>query len=284
MRIWLLRALMVLVLAAPAIGGLVVPPNLGTAYPFGLLAGTVSNTGTSVVTGDVGATVTITGFPPGTSSTGNYYTAPNAPGTTVGLAYTDFVSAFNLAYSDTSTPPTQTLSGLSGPMTLLGNTVYNFSSTDVSSVASTILTFDANNNSSEVFIIKVSRDLQINAPITFHLTDGALSSNIYWIIGRDATISGATDVLPVTWDGNILAGRNFTMSAGTGGSGPLAGTINGCVFAETTATLGGTTDIGGCTASTFSGAPEPGSSGLVALGCLLGGLGLRKFRSVRRTR
>jgi hypothetical protein len=202
----------------------------------------------------------------------------------VGQAYADFVSAFNLAYNDTSTPPTQTLGGLSGPMTLLGNTVYNFSSTDVSSVASTILTFDAGNNSSEVFIIKVTRDLQINAPITFDLIDGALSSNIYWIIGRDATISGATDVLPVTWDGNVLAGRNFTMSAGTGGSGPLAGTINGCVYAETTATLGGTEDNGGCAASATSGAPEPGSAGLVALGCLLGGLGLRKFRSVRRTR
>ena len=284
MRIWLPGALMVLAVAVPAFGGVVGAPNLGSAVSFGLLAGTVSNTGTSVVTGNVGATVTITGFSPGTSTTGNFYTAPNAPGTTVGLAYTDFVSAFNLAYSDTSTPPTQTLSGLSGPMTLLGNTVYNFSSTDVSSVASTILTFDANNNSSEVFIIKVSRDLQINAPITFLPTNGALSSNIYWIIGRDATISGATNVLPVTWDGNILAGRNFSMSAGTGGSGPLAGTINGCVFAETTATLGGTTDIGGCAASAFSGAPEPGPSGLVALGCLLGGLGLCKFRSVRQTR
>ena len=283
MRIRLLRALTVLVIAAPAFGGVVGAPNLGSAVSFGLLAGTVSNTGTSVVTGDVGATITISGFPPGTVI-GTQYTAPNGPSTTVGQAYTDFVSAFNVAYSDVSTPPTQTLSGLSGPMTLLGNTVYNFSSTDVSSVASTILTFDANNNSSEVFIIKVSRDLQINAPITFLPIDGALSSNIYWIIGRDATISGATNVLPVTWDGNILAGRNFTMSAGTGGSGPLAGTINGCVFAETTATLGGTTDIGGCAASAFSGAPEPGPSGLVALGCLLGGLGLCKFRSVRQTR
>ncbi len=281
MRIWF-WTLLVLVVAVPAFGG-VVAPNLASAFPFGLLAGTISNTGTSVVTGNVGATITITGFPPGTAVSGTQFTAPNAPGTTVGQAYTDFVTAYGLAFSDVSTPPTQTKSGLAGPITFLGNTVYNFSSTDVSSVAGAALTFDANSDSSEVFIIKVTRDIQINAPVTFSLINGALSSNIYWIIGRDATISGATNVLPVTWDGNILAGRNFTMSAGTGGSGPLAGTINGCVYAETTATLAGTTDIGGCVGATGS-VPEPGSSGLVALGCLLGTLGLRRFRSVRHTR
>src|ERR1035438_2995014 len=160
MRIRLLSMLTVLVVAVPAFGGIVVAPNLGSAFSFGLLAGTISNTGTSVVTGDVGATITITGFPPGTA-VGTVYTAPNAPGTTVGLAYTAFVNAYNPAYSDVSTPPTQTESGLAGPMTFLGNTVYNFSSIDVSSVAGATLTFDANNDSSEVFIIKVTRDLQI---------------------------------------------------------------------------------------------------------------------------
>ena len=35
---------------------------------FGLLGGSVSNTGTSVVTGNVGATSTVTGFPPGTAT------------------------------------------------------------------------------------------------------------------------------------------------------------------------------------------------------------------------
>ena len=41
--------------------------DLGAAGTFGLLGGTISNTGTSVVTGNVGATTTITGFPPGTA-------------------------------------------------------------------------------------------------------------------------------------------------------------------------------------------------------------------------
>src|ERR1035441_7604830 len=176
----------------PVFGG-VLAPNLASAFSFGLLGGTISNTGTSVVTGNVGATITITGFPPGTAVGRTVYTAPHAPGTTVGQAYTDFVTAYGLAFSDISTPPTQTKSGLTGPMTFLGNTVYNFSSTNVSSVANAFLTFDANGDSGEIFIIKVGNDLQINAPITFSLINGALSSNIYWMIGRDATISGATN-------------------------------------------------------------------------------------------
>jgi hypothetical protein len=265
-------------------------PDLGTAVSFGLLAGTISNVGpTTNVTGNVGATVTITGFnPDGTSSTGNFYTAPNGLATTVGIAYTDFLGAYSKAFSDVLTPPTQTVADLTTDRTFLGNNVYEFNPGppgDVTSTAAITLHFDAQSVSSNVFIIKVPHDLQINAPITFSLENGALASNIYWIIGNDATISGATAVLPVTWEGSILVGRNFTMSAGTGGVGPLAGTIDGCLFVTTTSTFGGTTQVDGGCASAASGAvPEPGSSGLVALGCLLGALRLRKFRFVRRTR
>jgi hypothetical protein len=280
----LLWTLMVVVVAVPAFGGAIVSlPDLGTAVSFGLLAGTIDNTGTSYVVGNVGATVTITGFnPAGTSSTGDFYTAPNGPATTVGIAYADFVTAFNNALSDAVTPPTQSVDDLALDRTFYGDNVYKFSSSDVVSTAAITLHFDALSDSSNVFFIKIPNDLQINAPITFSLENGALASNIYWIIGRDATISGATAVLPVTWEGSILVGRNFTMSAGTGGSGPLAGTINGCLFVENVNTFGGRTQVNGDCAS--AAVPEPGSSGLLALGCLLGALRLRKFRFVRRTR
>jgi hypothetical protein len=281
--------LMVLLVAVPAFGG-VVAPNLGSAFTFGLLTATIDNgTFPSVVTGNVGATITITGFPPGTAVGGTAYTAPNDPTSPVGLAYTSYVNAFALAISDVSTQVTQPpVNGLAGGHTFFGNNVYKFDGTDVSSVAGATLTFDANGDSSEIFIIKVARDLTINAPITFFLTNQARASNIYWIIGRTAVISGETAVTPVTWDGNLLAGTSFTMSGSTGGATTLTGTINGCVYAGTpdipgTVTLAGPTDIGGCAGATGS-IPEPGSSGLVALGCLLGALGLRKFRSVRQTR
>jgi hypothetical protein len=287
-RLGLLWTLMVVMVAVPAFGGPIVSlPDLGTAVSFGLLAGVIDNTGpTTKVVGNVGATVTITGFnPSGTSDTGFFYTAPNAPGTTVGIAYADFVTAYNNAFSDALTPPTLPVDDLTMDRTFYGNNVYKFTASDVTSTAAIILHFDALSDSSNVFFIKIPHDLQINAPITFSLENGALASNIYWIIGRDATISGATAVVPVTWEGSILVGRNFTMSAGTGGSGPLAGTINGCLFVENVNTFGGTTQVnGGCASAAAGAVPEPGSAGLVALGCLLGALRLRKFRFVRRTR
>jgi hypothetical protein len=251
-----------------------IAPNLGSAASFTMLGGTISNTGTSVVTGNVGATITITGFPPGTA-TGTVYTAPNGPSTPVGEAYTDFESAYNFAAGETAT---QTVAGLTASQTFDGNTVYSLG-TNVTSTAGITLTFDAQNNSSEAFVLKTSGALTIDGPITFKLVNGALANNIYWIVGAAATINPTG--VPLTFDGDILGQTSFTMSASTGGSGVLAGTINGCVFVETANTLAGETDINGCTA--VGGVPEPGSAGLAALG-LLGALCVRRYRSVRQPR
>ena len=67
----------------------------------------------------------------------------------------------------------------------------------------------------------------------------------------------------------------------------LAGTINGCVFAKSANTLAGETDVNGCVGGGLPGGgplasiPEPGSSGLVSLGCVLGILAWRKLRVSR---
>jgi hypothetical protein len=255
--------------AAPAFAG-TIAPDLGSAASFTMLGGTISNTGTSVVTGNVGATTTITGFPPGTATTGTVYTAPNGPSSTVGEAYTDFESAYNYAASET---PTQTVDGLTASQTFDGSTVYSLG-TDVTSMAGITLTFDAQGNSSEAFVLQVSDALTIDGPITFDLVNGALASNIYWIVGGAATINPTG--VPSTFDGDILGQTSFTMSAGTGGSGVLAGTINGCVYVETANTLAGETDITGCSSSAVTETPEPGSAGLAAFGCLLGALYVRR--------
>jgi len=260
------------VVAAPAFGSSIIAPNLGSAGSFTMLGETISNTGTSVVIGNVGATTTITGFGAGTgTATGTVYPFPSDP--TVAGAYTDFISAYNFAAGEGHT---QTVNGLTASQTFDGNNVYSLSASDVTSTAGITLTFDAQGDSSEAFVMQIPGALTIDGPITFKLTDGALASNIYWIVGAAATISPSGD--PVTWDGDILAKTSFTMSANTGGSGVLAGTINGCVFAETANTLSGQTDINGCSA--VSGAPEPESAGLAALGCLVGALYVRRRRSV----
>ncbi len=157
-----------------------------------------------------------------------------------------------------------TIADLTTSRTLLGNNVFNFSITDVVSTTGINLTFDAQNNPNEVFIIKVARDLTVNGPLTFNLINQAQADNIFWIIGRTAVISSSAG--PVTFDGSILAGTSFTMSANPGGSGVLAGTINGCVFAETANTLAGKTNVGGCAATTTSSAaPEPSYAALLGL-------------------
>jgi hypothetical protein len=120
--------------------------------------------------------------------------------------------------------------------------------------------------------------------MTFTLEDGAQADNIFWIVEDAATISvgssGAID-----FDGNILAGTSFTMSAASGGTGTSAGTINGCVFAGTANTLAGTTDVGGCADTSAVGTPtptpvpEPGSMALLGSGLFaLAGVIRRKLR------
>jgi Ice-binding-like/PEP-CTERM motif len=232
--------------------------DLKSASTFGLLSDTISNTGTSIVVGNVGAKTTITGFPPGTA-VGTVYPYPSDP--TVAQAYTDFVSAFGAVHS-----PTQSFSDLTTSQLFLGNNVYTSTATDISTTTGITLTFDAQGDSSKVFIIDVTRDLTVNGAITFTLINGAEASNIFWIVGRTETIDPVG--VPLTWDGNILAGGTFVMSA-LGPSSALAGTINGCVYSETSSTLAGKTQINGCS-GTASTTPEPSSlllfgTGLAAL-------------------
>jgi hypothetical protein len=259
-------------ISVPVYAATIASPNLGTAASYGLIGGTISNTGASVVTGNVGALTTITGFPAGTA-TGTVFPAgsPNAT-----AAYNDFVQAYIDGFSDIVTPPTQSVADLSVSRSFTGNNVFEFTAIDVVSVTGITLTFDAQNDSSEVFIIKTLRDLTINGPLTFSLINNAAASNIYWIVGRAAVLGSAGPTL--TWDGSIIAGTSFTMSANGGGPAVLAGNLNGCVFAETANTLAGQTNVGGCVSSAGASVPEPGTAAMLGMACCLGGFALRRRR------
>ncbi len=270
--IWLVVAVAAVL---PVLGGPIVV-NLATATTFGLMGGTaVSNTGTSVVTGNVGVgsgAATITGFyPTGTVVGGSVI----APGNTLSnAAYTDFVNAFNTAKGLASTA---SYSDLTVNRTFIGNNVYTFTAPSISTTTGINLTFDAQNNPNAVFIVRTDAAFTANGALNFTLTNQAKAANIYWIIGTIATLSPANSG-PMSFYGNILAGQSFTMSAQSGGSGSLAGTISGCVFAETASTLAGTTNVGGCAGSDTSGGavPEPASWALVALAFPLGIVAWRK--------
>jgi hypothetical protein len=273
MRFTLLSALIVLASAASVLASTI---TLGTASSFGMLGGTISNTGTSVVNGEVGGTIGVTGFQPSGPGTA---TGGVLTGGAVAGAYTDFENALTAASEDI---PTATVAGLSANQTFLGTGVYAFPNIPLTtSTAAIMLTFDAQSDSSAVFIMQFPGALTIDGPITFNLIDGAQANNIYWIVGSVASPENVTinpTNVPLTWDGNILAGT-FTMSANTGGSGVLGGTINGCVLTVNANNLAGETVVNGCSAAAAS-IPEPGSVGLFALGYLLVALvGLRRFRS-----
>ena len=267
--IWLMMAI---VAGVPAFGG-PISVNLNTASSFGLLGGTISNTGTSVIMGNVGvkdAAGTITGFNPDGTTVGGSVIAPGS--TASNNAYIDFVNAFNSAVGLAST---QTFADLTVNRTFVGNNVYTFNTPNISTTTGITLTFDAQNDPTEVFVIRTDAAFTANGALAFTLQNQAQANHIFWIVGTIATISVGSSG-PITFDGSILAGQSFTMSSASGGTGVLAGTINGCVFAETANTLAGTTNVNGCS-SAANGVPEPGSLELMGFGGLLGILAWRKF-------
>ncbi|MCU1338581.1 MAG: hypothetical protein JWO19_4162 [Bryobacterales bacterium] len=252
--------------------------DLRTASSFTLLGGTISNTGTSVITGNVGvinASGTITGFNSSAGTTvGGSVIAPGA--TSSNNAYIDFVNAFNAAML---LPSTQTYSDLSMSRTFLGNNVYTFGQANISTTTGINLTFDAQNDPNAIFVIRTGGAFTANGALTFTLQNQAQANNIFWIIGTIATISVGSSG-PITFDGNILAGQSFTMSAAAGGSGTLAGTINGCVFAETANTLAGTTNVNGCRGTAAAAVPEPTTLSMLGGGLLV--LGMWRRKTTRR--
>jgi MYXO-CTERM domain-containing protein len=260
----------------PAIGGpiLQIPAS---ASSFGLLGGSVSNTGTSLVIGNVGATSTITGFGVGTGTATGYVCTPTSGGPCTAGEDSAVTAAYNAIFSAGGTFSTGQGLSSSGSFTtatsqtFLGNLVYK-SASDISTATGTNLIFDAQGQSNAVFVIQVNGAFTVNGAMTFTLENGAQADNIFWIVSDAATISVGSSGA-IVFDGNILSGSSFTMSAAAGGSGVLTGIINGCVFATTANTLAGTTDVNGCSSTSAGGGgggiPEPGSLPLTALGSLL---------------
>jgi hypothetical protein len=263
MRLGLMGWLIMIVV--PCFGTLVQAPDLGSASSFGFLSGgAISNTGLSVVDGDVGAVVTDTGFyggGPGTVTPGHTMYAPGNG--TVVQAVADFHSAIFAPAGAFYETPTLTLplstGSITTPTTFDGNNVYFLQNTlngtgDINIASPDLLIFDAQGDSAAMFIIQVTRDLTVGGAGSPILLGGALAQNIFWTIGRDAALS-----TPMTWDGDLFVQRSFTMS--------LGGTVHGCVFTDDaggTNTLAAATFIGGCEDTT--GVPEPGTVALLGAG------------------
>jgi len=175
--------------------------SLGTAAQFAVLAGsTVTNTGATTVTGDLGVSPgnAVTGFPPGTVS-GTIHTGDPA----AAQAQSDVTVAFN----DAAGRSTDVIT-VSGDLTGLTLAPGLYKST--SSLAVTgALTLNALGDEDAAFIIQMASTLTTGSGSQIILAGGAKASNVYWQVGSSATL-GTNSM----FKGIILADQSITLNTG----------------------------------------------------------------------
>jgi hypothetical protein len=176
---------------APSAAAAEAPVGLGTASSFAVLAGsTVTNTGPTVVRGDLGvhAGSAVTGFPPGIVTEGTIHAADAV----AQQAQSDTTTAYNDAAGRSSTSAAG--AELAG-QTLVGG-VYTGGTLGLNGT----LTLDGQGDPATVFIFQASTTLITGSASRVELIGGAQACNVFWQVGSSATL--ATDTVFV---GTVLA-------------------------------------------------------------------------------
>jgi hypothetical protein len=197
--------------------------NLGTAGNFTVLGGsTITNTGPSVVGGDLGLSpgTSVTGFPPGIVNGAQYITDAVAA-----QAQTDLVTAYNSAVSQSTT---QTVSSDLGGLTLTPGVYSSASSLGLTGV----LTLDAQGNSGAVFIFQIGSALTTASASSINLINGAQACNVFWQVGSSVTLGTNSRFV-----GSLLSMQSITATTGTSVNGRLLAR-NGAVTLDTNAVSG----------------------------------------------
>jgi len=175
--------------------------GLGTASSFAVLAGsTVTNTGTSVISGNIGLSpgTSITGFPPGVQSSGVIDQT-----TAVAL---QAESDTTIAYLDAAgrTPFTRTNSDLGGATLVPG--VYQ----TASAMALTgSVTLNGGGDADAVFIFQAGSTLISASGSSVVLENGAQACNVFWQVGSSATLGTTSNFV-----GTIMALASATLDTG----------------------------------------------------------------------
>ena len=203
-------------LGSPAI---IVNVALGRAENFGVLgASAVTNTGSSVITGDLGSfpTDAISGFPPGTVI-GTIHHADSAAAN----AQIDAMAAYTLLAAHSYTSITAALDG----QTLTPGYYTESSGTfNLAASGNGTLILDGQGDINSLFVFKAASTLVTGAGgiPTISLINGASAKNVFWVIGSSATINSGS---AGTFQGNILAQASITDT--------LGGIVNGRLVALT---------------------------------------------------
>ena len=191
------------------------PLNLRTASTFAVLGGsTVTNTGGTVVNGDLGVSpgAAITGFPPGVVN-GNVHSADAE----ADQAKTDLTDAYNEAVG-LNTNPVEVAGDLGG-QTLTPGLYFSTSTLEISAGN---LTLDAQGNADAIWIFQIATTLTTTDGRQVVLSDSANAGNIFWQVGTSATL-GTNSV----FKGTILADQSITVTTGA--------TVDGRVLARNAA-------------------------------------------------
>ena len=171
--------------------------SLGTSQSFAVLGGsTVTNTGASVITGNVGVSPgsSVTGFPPGLVAGGSIHAADAV----AAQAQSDLTTAYNAA---AGTPCGVDLTGQDlGSVGTLTPGVYCFTS---SAALTGTLTLNFLGNPNALFLFKIGSTLTTASGSSVVLTNtgGATRpTNLFWQVGSSATLGTGS-----SFAGNILA-------------------------------------------------------------------------------
>jgi hypothetical protein len=208
----LLLAGVLLPMGGPSAGAIATEVPLGTAGSFAVLGGeAVTNTGPSVVTGDLGVSPgsAISGFPPGLVVGGVFHQTD-----AVALqAQTDLIVAYDDAAgqaTDAALPPD------AGGLTLVPGV---YTAPDSLGLTGT-LTLDAQGDPGAVWVFQVGFALTTATGSQVALVNGASPCHVTWQIGSSATLgTGSTMV------GDVLALTSITATTGA--------TVDGRLLART---------------------------------------------------
>jgi hypothetical protein len=187
-----------------------VPVPLGTAAHFAVLAGsTVTNTGPSVIAGNIGLSPgsAVTGFPPGTVD-GTIHTADAV----AQQAKADLKNGYNVAAGEK--PPIPVTGDLGGQTLTRG--VYNSATTLGLTGA---LTLDGQGDPDSVWVFQAGSKLTTASASHVNLINGASACNVFWQVGSSATLGTGS-----TFRGSILALTSISVTTGV--------TIHGRVLAR----------------------------------------------------
>ena len=231
----LLTPLMVIMMAVPTTTmAAEAKVNLGTTSTFAVLAGTtITNTGTTTITGSTPEGGGNVGVHPGTAFTGQ--ADVEMTGWTAYLSDPDGVALrakndLDVAYRDAAgRKPTKTFTASDNQLggKTLKSGVYAFGHADTANLtAASPLILDAEGNDEAVFIFQASSDLIMAPGSKVILTNGARFCRVFWQVTSSATLGTNS-----TFVGHIFASTSIAAKTGADVQGQLLA-LTGAVTLE----------------------------------------------------